>query len=121
MVNDPGPAASYPVAVMVTRIGTRRPRRIYMVEWRDKRGLTQQQLADRIGTTKESISRWETGKRQMNVEILAEVAHALDIDVPDLFRSPDQPTPADLLRDLPAEKVQQVIDYIGFVTRKTGS
>ena len=106
---------------MVTRIGARRPRQLFLGEWREKRGLTQQQLADRVGTTKESVSRGENGKRQMNVAILAEMADALGIDVPDLFFSPDKPSPSELLRAMPRETVQAAEDFLAIAGRKTGT
>ena len=61
---------------MPKRIGdpTRR-RRHFIKEWREFRGLTQQQLADKIGTTKTSISRIEdltTGYTQDFLEACAD-------------------------------------------------
>lgn len=35
---------------------------------REKRGYTQQEIADRLGTTAGSISRYESGNRQMTVD-----------------------------------------------------
>jgi hypothetical protein len=39
-----------------TRIGPRRPRRIYLAEWREHRGLTQKALGDRLGVTDMTVS-----------------------------------------------------------------
>lgn len=47
--------------------------------WRDYRGLTQQELADRAGISKPYLSQIESGKRQGTVETLAAIARALDV------------------------------------------
>lgn len=47
--------------------------------WRDHRGLTQQELADRAGISKPYLSQIESGKRQGTVETLAAIARALDV------------------------------------------
>lgn len=46
-------------------------------ELRLDRGLSQQQLADRIGTTKATISKWEKGQRQLTLEKMYRLADAL--------------------------------------------
>jgi DNA-binding XRE family transcriptional regulator len=47
--------------------------------WRDYRGLTQQELADRAGISKPYLSQIESGKRQGTVETLGAIARALDV------------------------------------------
>lgn len=71
--------------------------RLFIAEWRERRGLSQDALADRVGTTKASISRWETGNRDITGKSLATVAAALGIDAAHLFRHPDDPSLDDLL------------------------
>lgn len=44
---------------------------------RIRRGLTQQQLAERVGTTQSSIARLEHGKTKPTLETLARIAVAL--------------------------------------------
>lgn len=55
----------------------RAARRLYIKEHREAAGLTQQQLADRVGTTKATISRIETGLRDYTGGFLDAVAEAL--------------------------------------------
>lgn len=97
---------------MPTRIGPKRPFRLYIAEWREHRGLTQEQLANRLGTSDVTVSRWETGKRQPNLNAQAGIAEALDIDVFDLRRHPAQPSADALLRGQPAEVQEQAIRLI---------
>ena len=47
--------------------------------WREHRGLTQEQLAEKVGTYSGQISLLEHGKRQLSVKWLYRLADALDI------------------------------------------
>src|SRR3954453_20046980 len=40
-------------------------------------GLTQQQLADRLGKPQSAIARWESGQHQPRIEVLQAIAAAL--------------------------------------------
>ena len=71
------------------------------------RGLTQQQLGDRIGTHKGNIANWENHRRQMSMGVQIALADALGIEVYDLFRDPNQPSIDQLLASSsPAVKTQ---------------
>lgn len=105
---------------MPPRIGPKRPRRIYLQEWRDHRGLTQEQLANRLGTTDVTVSRWETGRSLLSTDVMAAIAEALDIEPQALYRHPDTPSADELLRGQPAEVIDQAMRIIQAI-RKTGS
>ena len=47
--------------------------------WREYRGLTQQELANRAGISKPYLSQIETGKRQGTLETLSAIAQSLDV------------------------------------------
>ncbi|WP_305043155.1 helix-turn-helix domain-containing protein [Geoalkalibacter sp.] len=49
--------------------------------WREHRGLTQQELADRAGISKPYLSQIETGRRQGTVDTLSAIARALDVSL----------------------------------------
>lgn len=102
---------------MPVRIGPLRPVRLYIVEWRERRGLTQEQLASRLGTTHVTISRWETGKRHPDLNAQEAVAEALGIEAVDLRRHPDTPSADELLRDQPPEVVAQAMKLIRAIRR----
>lgn len=118
-----GPAADYEVSAlnylrrMVARIGPREPFRHYLREWREYRHLTQQQLADRLDTGKDQISRWESGKRGMSAEVIAALSEALDITPADLFRDPNQPSADELLRAATPEQRRQAFTVIEALLR----
>lgn len=104
---------------MAPRIGPRRPRRTYLAEWRESRNLTQQQLADRLGVSDVSVSRWETGRALLSTNVLAAISEALGIEPWDLYRHPAQPSADALLRDQPQEIKDQAIKLIQAI-RRTG-
>lgn len=77
---------------MVVRLGLPavQDTKIYLKEWREWKGWTQQDLADRMDTTKQTVSRVESGSRDWSKGYLEAMAYCLDCEVPDLFRRPDQ-------------------------------
>lgn len=62
--------------------------------------MSQEQLASRIGSTKSSISRWETGERDITLGALGAIAEALDCQVADLYRDPDRPSADAILQGM---------------------
>lgn len=114
--NDSGLLAAYDPA-MIARIRKHTPPRLYLREWRNHVGLTQEQLADRLDTYKGQISNYENGKRDLDSGVQASIAEALGIDVPDLYRSPDRPSADALLRDEPADFRDEVIGMIQAMKR----
>ncbi len=56
--------------------------RLYLREWREHRGLTQQQLAERAGIALPNLSRIEDGQMRWHSELLEQMALALDLDDP---------------------------------------
>ncbi len=64
---------------------------LYLFEWRKARGLTGPELAERTGYDQGTISALETGSRRPNIDHLVAIAKVLDVSLPQLFRSPDDP------------------------------
>lgn len=56
---------------------------------RIKKGLTQQELADALKTTKAAISRYELDKREPRYGVLQEIARILEVSCSDLIEDPD--------------------------------
>lgn len=97
---------------MPPRIGPRKPVKLFLAEWREKRGLTQQALADRLETSDVTVSRWETGRRKPDDDVKSSIAWVLGIEITDLYRHPDQPSADALLRGAPRETVDQALRII---------
>lgn len=67
-------------------------RRTFIAQWRKYRGLSQEALAERLETTKASISRIETGLQPYSQDFLEAVAYQLQCEPVDLLiRDPSDP------------------------------
>lgn len=69
----------------------------FIKAWRDFRGLTQEQLAERVETTTATISRLENGKQPYSQELLEALADALRCKVADLIARPPHKSQDELL------------------------
>lgn len=54
-------------------------------KYRMQRALTQDGLAEKLHVTRQTVSNWETGKNQPDLDMLEALAKALEIDVSALF------------------------------------
>lgn len=99
---------------MPVKIGRKRPRKIYLAEHREARGLTQEQLANRLETTAMTVSRWERQATAMNTDTLEAVAKAIDgrLEAEDLYHHPERPSPNQLLRDQPPDVLETIMKMI---------
>ncbi len=61
-----------------------------MREFRKRRGLTQEQLAEKVGVTFQQIQQYENGSSRLNADRLQQIAFALDIPVGSLFDDNDE-------------------------------
>jgi len=66
-----------------------------LVGAREAAGLTQRQLARKIGTTQTKVARFEVGSRRVDVVELVVLARALDLSPEDLIRIVAEATPQD--------------------------
>ena len=57
---------------------------------REKKGLTQDQLAERVMVTRQAVSRWETGDTQPNTDTLRLLSKEYDVSINTLLGSPRQ-------------------------------
>jgi ribosome-binding protein aMBF1 (putative translation factor) len=71
-----------------------------IIKYRMETDLTQQQLADRMGTSYSQISRIESGRHPTSIDTLQRIAHALDLQLVVGFQS--QSSEKDPQRDLVA-------------------
>lgn len=56
-----------------------------MIELRRKKGVTQEELAEFIGVTKASVSKWENGQSMPDIILLPQLAAYYDVTVDDLL------------------------------------
>ena len=55
---------------------------------REKKGLTQEQLAEKVLVTRQAVSRWETGETQPNTDTLKLLSRVYDVSINTLLGSP---------------------------------
>lgn len=57
----------------------------FILDMRKEQGLTQKQLAERLGVTDKTVSKWETGHRLPDASILPELGLVLKVDMNELL------------------------------------
>lgn len=57
---------------------------------REKNGLTQEQMAERMRVTRQAVSRWENGETQPNTDTLKLLSREFDVSINTLLGSPRQ-------------------------------
>lgn len=57
----------------------------FIYECRKNKNLTQEQLAEKIGVTSKSISRWENGNTMPDYSLLKDLCNELDISINELL------------------------------------
>ncbi|MDD4164611.1 MAG: helix-turn-helix transcriptional regulator [Eubacteriales bacterium] len=75
-------------------------------KYRKKADMTQEQLADRLGTTDQSVSRWENGSTYPDMELLPVIAELFGVTTDALLGMPER------------EKEKKAIDAIDMLSRE---
>ncbi|HOZ55118.1 MAG TPA: helix-turn-helix transcriptional regulator [Clostridia bacterium] len=57
----------------------------FIAELRKEKNMTQEQLAEKVGVTNKSVSRWENGKTLPDYSLLNELCNTLNISVNELL------------------------------------
>ena len=81
----------------------------FIAELRKSKNLTQEALADKLGITKNAISKWERGLSMMDVSLLKPVCEILDISIVELlngerFKQED-------MKDRADDTIKNTIEY----------
>lgn len=74
-----------------------------IAELRNKQGLTQQQLADKLNLSNKTISKWESGNGSPDISNLPVLAETLGISVDELLKGELKKTEADPNPDVPKD------------------
>lgn len=110
---------------MPKRIAFQKPRarrRTFFKEWRIHRGLSQEQLADRLETSVASISRIESGTQPYTQDVLEALSEALSTDPASLLmRNPDTPDAIWSIWDQAKSGERKLIEELARSVVKTGT
>lgn len=84
------------------------PARLYLAEWREHLGFTQEQVAEACDTSKGQISRLENGKRKASNDWLSAYAGALGIRPEQFYSPPSEPSVDAILAAVSPELRRQI-------------
>lgn len=80
----------------------------FFQELRREKGLTQEQLAEKMNVTGRTISRWETGSNMPDLDVLMELADFYEVDIRELI---DGERKSEKMDKEMEETVLKVADY----------
>lgn len=86
----------------------------FISKLRKEKGMTQDQLAQRLGVTQRSVSRWETGKNMPDLSLLQPLATELNVSISELL---DGEKTSAAEKDV-HQTVSQLIDYSAQLKRR---
>ncbi len=81
----------------------------FISENRKKKGMTQEQLAEKLGVTSKTISRWENGNYMPDISLLKPLSKELDITLNDLLSG--EKINDEQYQDKLEENILNTIDY----------
>ena len=58
---------------------------MFLKELRNEKGITQEQLAEQLGVSNRTVSRWETGSNMPDISLLVEIAEYMDVSIPEII------------------------------------
>ena len=80
----------------------------FLKELRKEKGITQEQLADKLFVSRRTVSRWETGSNMPDIDVLVELAELYQVDLRDIFNGQRRETNMD--KEL-KDTVMKVAEY----------
>lgn len=96
-----------------------------LTENRRKRGITQEELAEYMGVSKASVSKWETGATYPDITLLPRLATFFNISIDELMGYEPQMTKADIrrlygqiCRDFSTKPFDEVMEHCREITKK---
>ena len=75
-------------------------------KYRKAGNLSQEELAEKINVTRQSISLWETGKTQPSIDILVKLSSVLGVTTDELLTGSDD-TPVTIIEDIPTAETTE--------------
>ena len=97
---------------MVTKIGQRRRAHLYIKEWMDHRGMSDEKAASRLGVARETVWKWRTQPARLNPEKLQGLAAILDMEPQEFYRPPDRPSLDAMVANAPDDVQAMAVDIV---------
>ena len=80
----------------------------FLKELRKEKGITQEQMADKLGVSGRTISRWETGNNMPDISLLVEIAEFFDVSIPEIIKGERK---SENMREEVKEVAETMSDY----------
>lgn len=80
----------------------------FIAELRKSKGMTQEEMAERLGVSGKTVSRWENGRNLPDASLFEPVCELLDITLTELFAEKNR---ADADRRKAEESMAATVDY----------
>ncbi|MBO5574277.1 MAG: helix-turn-helix domain-containing protein [Clostridium sp.] len=80
----------------------------FLKELRKEKGITQEQMADELGVSGRTISRWETGNNMPDISLLVEIAEFFDVSIPEIIKGERK---SENMREEVKEVAETMSDY----------
>lgn len=88
---------------------------MFIATLRKEKKLTQEELAERLGVTNKTISRWETGKYMPDLSLLSELSKELGVTINDLLNG--ERIDKDELEEKTEENIVETINYAQIIIK----
>ena len=89
-----------------------------LYELRKKRGLSQEQLADQLGVSRQAVSKWESGRAVPETNTLISISTFFDVSLDYLMKEDDSAaheSPAGLMNDMPGKNTGRNKHVLGMI------
>jgi transcriptional regulator with XRE-family HTH domain len=107
------------LCAMVTRIRKGARAHLYITEWMDHFGVSDDQMAGRLETTRQTIWRWKKEPWRLDPGKIAALAEALDIDPRDFYRLPHSRESLDQITEtLPDDLYEMLLNQARLLSKR---
>lgn len=81
---------------------------------REKRGWSQEELAQKLYVSRQSVSKWENGKNYPNIEVIIELSNLFDITIDALLKN-DEDLKDKIIQDSKLSWQSKVLFILGMI------
>ena len=82
----------------------------FLKELRKEKGITQEQLAEQLGVSGRTVSRWETGSNMPDISLLTDIADFYTVSIPEII---DGERKSEKMDEEVKEVAEKMSDYAG--------
>ena len=84
----------------------------FLKDLRKEKGITQEQLAEKLGVSGRTISRWETGNNMPDISLLVEIAEYFDVSIPEIIKGERKSEDAETMSDYAKAEKEELVKSI---------